>query len=81
MKRPDLGLRYALVVAALGVKCPTCPSCGARPGDVSSVTWPAQAWCDTEDCRVVVWNPEVTARENLVEAQVVDLDHLDRGPT
>lgn len=53
------------------VLTPDCPLCGQPPllvlGDAT------QAWCGTENCRTLTWNPSKTVDENLLKVNFVDL--------
>lgn len=75
-------LADVLELAAYGVRSPTCPSCGAAPEPhLTSITWPAQAWCATDECAVLIWNPRASARENLDGGQEVRLEDPDPPAT
>lgn len=54
-------------------KAPDCPYCGHPPFMVLS----SQAFCGTEDCPCVMWNPDLTPAQNLVNVTEVDLSGLD----
>lgn len=45
------------------VKCPFCPVCGTPPDFIFPGL--AQCWCPNEDCNVFMWEPWVSAAENL----------------
>jgi hypothetical protein len=48
----------------------TCPACGEPPIWVFGGT---QAWCQTDDCPILTWNPTMTLAELNAQAKVVDL--------
>ncbi len=61
--------------------CPTCPVCGSLPSEVSAFTAPGQMWCETDGCRVLMWNGTLPDG-GLADMRVVDLerrDDADRG--
>lgn len=51
----------------------TCPGCGNPP----ALAFPTQAWCGTDDCKIVTWNPTMTLDELLDDFGTVDLGPLD----
>lgn len=44
--------------------CPRCPLCGRLPAFI--LAGAVQAFCGTEGCDVVCWNPSETLDENLL---------------
>ena len=58
----------------VGLKC---PNCGEDPvwvfGDGT------QAWCWTDDCPVLTWNPTLSRAELAADSKVIDLQAKD-GP-
>ena len=58
----------------VGLKC---PGCGEPP--VFLFGGGTQAWCGTDDCPILTWNPEKTLAELNADVQVVDLGGGD-GP-
>ena len=56
---------------------PGCPICGEPPmmvfGDGT------QAFCGNDDCRLLCWNPTVSAAGNLANANVVDWEPTEGG--
>lgn len=68
-------LMAATILATAGIKCPTCPACGGSPqSNLAAISWPGQAMCGNEDCAAIMWAPLKTAREQLADAQHVDLE-------
>ena len=51
-------------------KCPDCPYCGHPPQLRVGTT---QAFCGTDDCRCVMWNPTITQAENFRDFTEIDL--------
>ena len=49
----------------------TCPLCGEPP--VWLLGGGRQAFCGSEDCKIVTWNPTRTVDENLTEVSFIDL--------
>ena len=49
-----------------GVLCPRCPLCGAEPPFIHPNF--AQAFCPSEECDVILWEPWVSLAENLMNA-------------
>jgi hypothetical protein len=47
--------------------CPTCPLCGGPPLFV--LLGCVQAFCGTDNCPAMCWNPSLTAEENLADVQ------------
>lgn len=56
----------------VGLKC---PACGEPP------LWlfggGTQAWCGTDDCPILTWNPTKTLTELAAELKVVNLDRAE----
>lgn len=53
---------------------PTCPVCAAPPVAGMTFGGGTQAFCSGgDDCRVLMWNPSLTATENLAQGTTVDL--------
>lgn len=50
----------------VGMKC---PGCGQPP----QLAFETQAFCGTEGCRIVTWNPTLTLDENLDSYKTVEL--------
>ena len=46
-----------------------CPGCGQPP----VMAFATQAFCGTDDCKVITWNPTLTMDELLDNAQHIDL--------
>lgn len=57
--------------------CPSCPVCGQPP---RLLLHPEQAFCGNDDCRALMWNPSLTAEQNLAEETPVQLTR-DTPPT
>lgn len=53
----------------VGVHCPGC-------GQPAAVAYAQQAFCGTDDCKVITWNPSKTLDENLENYHRVDLPDL-----
>jgi len=52
------------------ILCPVCPWCGDTGGELNA--WmgllnDSQRFCTNDDCRVVMWDPSVSARANLLD--------------
>jgi hypothetical protein len=58
----------------VGLKC---PGCGEVP------LWlfggGTQAWCGTDDCPILTWNPTKTLAELNADSKVIDLSPERRG--
>ena len=54
-----------------------CPGCGEPP--VFLFGGGTQAWCGTDDCRWLIWDPTKTLADLTADVQVVDLPAGD-GP-
>lgn len=54
--------------------CPDCPDCGAPP---ALLVGPQQAFCATDGCPVLAWNPALTVAGNRATRREIDL--LDLG--
>lgn len=57
--------------------CPDCPECGHPP---RIVVGPTQAFCGTDTCPVLAWNPSLTAAANRANTGQVDLSGLFGDP-
>ena len=58
----------------VGLKC---PGCGEDP--VFLFGGGTQAWCGTDDCPILTWNPELSLAELNADAGTIDL-HAGDGP-
>jgi hypothetical protein len=58
----------------VGLKC---PGCGELP--VFLFGGGTQAWCGTDDCPILTWNPELSLAELNADAKAIDL-HMGDGP-
>ena len=56
------------------VQTPRCPHCGQLPEMILADGH--QAFCGTDDCRVLTWDPFLTAEENTANSTTVDLGGL-----
>lgn len=54
-----------------------CPGCGERP--VFLFGGGSQAWCGSDDCPILTWNPELSLAELNADAGTIDLGGGD-GP-
>jgi hypothetical protein len=58
-------------LAAFGPVGLNCPGCGEPPlwlmGDGT------QAWCGTDDCPILTWNPSKTLAELNADSKAIDL--------
>lgn len=52
------------------MECPNCPVCGQPPLYLFGED---QAFCGTGPCKVIAWDPSVTAAENPANAHYVKL--------
>lgn len=52
----------------VGLKC---PACGEPP--VWLMGGGTQAWCQTDDCPILTWNPTKTLAELNADSKVIDL--------
>ena len=55
-----------------------CPGCG---GPAMAMPFPldGQAFCENDDCHVLMWNPDLSPAENMAEMSFVDLTGLDKS--
>ena len=58
----------ALTPGPVGLKC---PACGEPP--IWLFGGGTQAWCQTDDCPILTWNPTMTLAELNANAKAVDL--------
>ena len=63
-----------MTAGPVGLKC---PGCGEPP--VFLFGGGTQAWCGTDDCPILTWNPEMTLAELNADATAIDL-HAGDGP-
>jgi hypothetical protein len=52
----------------VGLKC---PSCGEPP--LWLMGGGTQAWCQTDDCPILTWDPQKTLAELNADSKVIDL--------
>ena len=53
----------------VGLKC---PACGEPP--LWLMGGGSQAWCGTDDCPILTWNPVKTRAELAADLKVIDLE-------
>lgn len=56
----------------VGLKC---PSCSEPP--VMLFGGGTQAWCGTDDCPILTWNPTMTLAELNANSRAIDLERHD----
>lgn len=69
-------LAYGMHQASIGgmseIKCPTCPVCGSAPLPLSIEL--GQAFCSSDDCNVLAWDPYDTKEANLFNSAYAEID-------
>jgi len=58
--------------APVGLKCPAC-------GEPPLWLFVNQAWCGTDDCPVLTWDPGKTRAELAADSKVIDLRAPEGG--
>jgi hypothetical protein len=57
----------------LQLKTPNCPYCGAAARIMVGANIRPMAWCPTDDCDAVTWDPTVAAAQLIQEARPMEI--------
>lgn len=52
-----------------GILTPRCPLCCGLP----RIVFGTQAFCGNDDCTLLMWNPELSVDDNLMDSKVIHL--------
>lgn len=54
-----------------GLATPLCPLCSQPP--YAALAGGAQMFCDTDDCKVIIWDGTLTVDENMQATHFIDM--------